>query len=133
MPVAFYVDMQMALSILRDFHPVFLETETMTIGLEPCRYVITTLAHELFFLLGKAEVFEICYLLFDERSEAFWIYGIVTVDKAVTHHGTGITVDNGTAHGELVKVGIGKMCDDWIHKTVSFFGTTPYLQRKWER
>ena len=119
-PITFYVYAQMPSLILKNLHPFLSEAEAMEVGIEPSRDIVAFLFHECLLFFCETKVFKICHLLFHEFSKALWVNGVVSVYKAVAHHGTWEAVDNGATHRQFIEVGISKMRNNRFHRYCLF-------------
>ena len=77
--------------------------------------------HEVYLLICDDHTLQGLDLAAQFVGKAIGIDRVVAVDKLITHLCTGIIVDDGTAHGELIKVVVGEMVDDLSHCFYSSF------------
>ena len=86
-----------------------------TISIEPGGDEAAPTLHEVDLLIGYDDRLQHQDLLFQRLCESSRIDGIVPVRKCIFHTCSGKVVDNGTAHGELVKVIVREMVYDLSH------------------
>ena len=107
--------MQMSLRVLLHLYPFPFEPESLEVDIEPCRDIVASAFHERLFLISKAQLFKIPYLLLNKTAEALRVDSIITVDKAVAYDSTWETVDYRTGHRKFIQVCVCKVGYDWFH------------------
>ena len=112
--------MQMSFSVLADMGPASVVAEAAEVGEEPFGHVIALAAHEGDLFIRDDNVLQHLDLLLDKPGKAGRVDGVVTVYNHISYLRARVVVDDGTAHGELIKVVVGEMGDNLMHRVITF-------------